>query len=123
MNNNNDILKSNIESEDVYAIPSDYFEKLNDQLQIQIEYQKFKSIRYIIRIAATILLIIGIGFIYHNQKSINPISYESLMDGMDEYIHEEDELFYAFTDNEFQNDAYEINSSIDEYINNEINFY
>ena len=45
------------------------------------------------------------------------------MDGMDEYIHEEDELFYAFTDNEFQNDAYEINSSIDEYIKNEINFY
>ena len=123
MNNNNDILKSKIESEDVYAIPSDYFEKLNSQLQIQIEYQKSKSIRYIIRIAATILLIIGIGFIYHNQKSINPISYESLMDGMDEYIHEEDELFCAFTDNEFQNDAYEINSSIDEYINNEINFY
>ena len=27
MNNNNDILKSKIESEDVYAIPSDYFEK------------------------------------------------------------------------------------------------
>ena len=123
MNNNNDILKSNIESEDVYAIPSDYFEKLNGQLQIQIEYQKSKSIRYIIRIAATILLIIGIGFIYHNQKSINPISYESLMDGMDEYLYEEDELFYAFTDNEFQNDAYEINSSIDEYINNDINFY
>ena len=123
MNNNNDILKSKIESEDVYAIPSDYFEKLNGQLLIQIEYQKSKSIRYIIRIAATILLIIGIGLIYHNQKSINPISYESLMDGMDEYIHEEDELFYAFTDNEFQNDAYEINSSIDEYINNEINFY
>lgn len=123
MNNNNDILKSNIESEDVYAIPSDYFEKLNGQLQIQIEYQKSKSIRYIIRIAATILLIIGIGFIYHNQKSINPISYESLMDGMDEYLYEDDELFYAFTDNEFQNDAYEINSSIDEYINNEINFY
>ena len=116
-------MKSNIESEDVYNIPSDYFEKLNGQLQIQIEYQKSKSIRYIIRIAATILLIIGIGFIYHNQKSINPISYESLMDGMDEYIHEEDELFYAFTDNEFQNDAYEINSSIDEYIKNEINFY
>ena len=123
MNNNNDILKSNIESEDVYTIPSDYFEKLNGQLQIQIEYQKSKPIRYIIRIAATILLIIGIGFIYYNQKSINPISYESLMDGMDEYINEEDELFYAFTDNEFQNDAYEINSSIDEYINNEINFY
>ena len=123
MNNNNDILKSNIESEDVYNIPSDYFEKLNGQLQIQIEYQKSKPIRYIIRIAATILLIIGIGFIYYNQKSINPISYESLMDGMDEYINEEDELFYAFTDNEFQNDAYEINSSIDEYINNEINFY
>ena len=123
MNNINDILKSKIESEDVYAISSDYFEKLNGQLQIQIEYQKSKSIRYIIRIAATILLIIGIGFIYHNQKSINPISYESLMDGMDEYIHEEDELFYSFTDNEFQNDAYEINSSIDEYINNEINFY
>ena len=123
MNNNNDILKSKIESEDVYAIPSDYFEKLNGQLLIQIEYQKSKSIRYIIRIAATILLIIGIGFIYHNQKSINPISYESLMDGMDEYIPEEDELFYAFTDNEFQNDAYEINSSIDEYNNNEINFY
>ena len=123
MNNNNDILKSKIESEDVYAIPSDYFEKLNGQLQIQIEYQKSKSIRYIIRIAATILLIIGIGFIYHNQKSINPISYESLMDGMDEYLYDDDELFYAFTDNEFQNDAYEINSSIDEYINNEINFY
>ena len=123
MNNNNDILKSNIKSEDVYTIPSDYFEKLNGQLQIQIEYQKSKPIRYIIRIAATILLIIGIGFIYYNQKSINPISYESLMDGMDEYINEEDELFYAFTDNEFQNDAYEINSSIDEYINNEINFY
>ena len=123
MNNNNDILKSKIESEDLYAIPSDYFEKLNGQLQIQIEYQKSKSTRYIIRIAATILLIIGIGFIYHNQKSINPISYESLMDGMDEYIHEEGELFYAFTDNEFQNDVNEINSSIDEYINNEINFY
>ena len=116
-------MKSNIESEDVYAIPSDYFEKLNGQLQIQIEYQKSKPIRYIIRIAATILLIIGIGFIYHNQKSINPISYESLMDGMDEYIHEEDELFYAFTDNEFQNDAYDINSSIDDYLINEINFY
>ena len=123
MNNNNDILKSNIESEDVYAIPSDYFEKLNGQLQIQIEYQKSKSIRYIIRIAATILLIIGIGFIYHNQKSINPISYESLMDGMDEFLYEEDELFYAFTDNEFQNDAYDINSSIDDYLINEINFY
>ena len=68
MNNNNDILKSNIESEDVYTIPSDYFEKLNGQLQIQIEYQKSKPIRYIIRIAATILLIIGIGFIYFNQK-------------------------------------------------------
>ena len=123
MNNNNDILKSNIESEDVYAIPSDYFEKLNGQLQIQIEYQKSKSIRYIIRIAATILLIIGIGFIYHNQKSINPISYESLMDGMDEYLYEDDELFYAFTENEFQNDVYDINSSIDDYLINEINFY
>lgn len=123
MNNNNDILKSNIESEDVYAIPSDYFEKLNGQLQIQIEYQKSKSIRYIIRIAATILLIIGIGFIYHNQKSINPISYESLMDGMDEYLYEDDELFYAFTDNEFQNDVHDINSSIDDYLINEINFY
>ena len=123
MNNNNDILKSKIESENVYAIPSDYFEKLNSQLQIQIEYQKSKSIRYIIRIAATILLIIGIGFIYHNQKSINPISYESLMDGMDEYLYEEDELFYAFTDNEFQVNTYEINFSVDEYLNNEINFY
>lgn len=123
MNNNNDILKSKIESEDVYAIPSDYFEKLNGQLQIQIEYQKSKSIRYIIRIAATILLIIGIGFIYHNQKSINPISYESLMDGMDEYLYEDDELFYAFTDNEFQNDVHDINSSIDDYLINEINFY
>ena len=123
MNNNNDILKSNIESEDVYTIPSDYFEKLNGQLQIQIEYQKSKSIRYIIRIAATILLIIGIGFIYHNQKSINPISYESLMDGMDEYLYEDDELFYAFTDNEFQNDVHDINSSIDDYLINEINFY
>lgn len=122
MNNNNDILKSNIESEDVYAIPSDYFEKLNGQLQIQIEYQKSKRIRYIIRIAATILLIIGIGFIYHNQKSINPISYESLMDGMDEYLYEDDELFYAFTDNEFQNDVHDINSSIDDYLINEINF-
>ena len=123
MNNNNDILKSNIENEDVYAIPSDYFEKLNGQLQIQIEYQKSKSIRYIIRIAATILLIIGIGFVYHNQKSINPISYESLMDGMDEYLYEDDELFYAFTDNEFQNDVHDINSSIDDYLINEINFY
>tara|TARA_Y100001978_G_scaffold119782_1_gene106721 strand:+ start:307 stop:678 length:372 start_codon:yes stop_codon:yes gene_type:complete len=123
MNNNNDILKSNIKSEGVYTIPSDYFEKLNGQLQIQIEYQKSKPIRYIIRIAATILLIIGIGFIYYNQKSINPISYESLMDGMDEYIHEEDELFYAFTDNEFQVNTYEINFSVDEYLNNEINFY
>ena len=123
MNNNNDILKSKIESEDVYAIPSDYFEKLNGQLQIQIEYQKSKSIRYIIRIAATILLIIGIGFIYHNPKSINPISYESLMDGMDEYLYEDDELFYAFTDNEFQNDVHDINSSIDDYLINEINFY
>ena len=123
MNNNNDILKSKIESEDVYAIPSDYFEKLNGQLQIQIEYQKSKSIRYIIRIAATILLIIGIGFIYHNQKSINPISYESLMDGMDEYLYDDDELFYAFTDNEFQNDVHDINSSIDDYLINEINFY
>ena len=123
MNNNNDILKSKIESENVYAIPSDYFEKLNSQLQIQIEYQKSKSIRYIIRIAATILLIIGIGFIYHNQKSINPISYESLMDGMDEYLYEDDELFYAFTDNEFQNDVHDINSSIDDYLINEINFY
>ena len=122
MNNNNDILKSNIESEDVYAIPSDYFEKLNGQLQIQIEYQKSKPIRYIIRIAATILLIIGIGFIYHNQKSINPISYESLMDGMDEYLYEDDELFYAFTDNEFQNDVHDINSTIDDYLINEINF-
>ena len=123
MNNNNDILKSKIESENVYAIPSDYFEKLNGQLQIQIEYQKSKSIRYIIRIAATILLIIGIGFVYHNQKSINPISYESLMDGMDEYLYEDDELFYAFTDNEFQNDVHDINSSIDDYLINEINFY
>ncbi len=123
MNNNNDILKSNSESEDVYTIPSDYFEKLNGQLQIQIEYQKSKPIRYIIRIAATILLIIGIGFIYHNQKSINPISYESLMDGMDEYVLEEEELFYAFTDNEYQNDVHNINSFIDDYINNEINLY
>ena len=123
MNNNNDILKSNIESEDVYNIPSDYFEKLNGQLQIQIEYQNSKSVRYIIRIAATILLIIGIGFVYHNQKSINPISYESLMDGMDEYLYEDDELFYAFTDNEFQNDVHDINSSIDDYLINEINFY
>ena len=122
MNNNNDILKSNIESEDVYAIPSDYFEKLNGQLQIKIEYQKSKRIRYIIRIAATILLIIGISFIYHNQKSINPISYESLMDGMDEYLYEDDELFYAFTDNEFQNDVHDINSTIDDYLINEINF-
>tara|TARA_Y100000766_G_C18592506_1_gene452548 strand:+ start:82 stop:453 length:372 start_codon:yes stop_codon:yes gene_type:complete len=123
MNNNNDILKSNIESENVYALPSDYFEKLNGQLQIQIEHNKSNPIRYIIRIAATILLIIGIGFIYHNQKSINPISYESLMDGMDEYVLEEEELFYAFTDNEYQNDVHNINSFIDDYINNEINLY
>ena len=122
MSNNNDILKSKIESEDVYAIPSDYFEKLNGQLQIKIEYQKSKPIRYIIRIAATILLIIGIGFIYHNQKSINPISYEILMDGMDEFLYEDDELFYAFTDNEFQNDVHDINSTIDDYLINEINF-
>ena len=45
------------------------------------------------------------------------------MDGMDEFIHEEDELFYAFTDYEFQNDAHDINSSIDDYLINEINFY
>ncbi len=123
MNNNNDILKPNIKSEHVYSMPTDYFDKLNGQLQVKIQHQKSKSIRYIIRIAATILLVIGIGFIYNNQKSINHISYISLMDGIDEYLLEEDELFYAFIDDEFQNESLDVNSAIDEYLKPEINFY
>ncbi len=122
MNNINDILKSKIKSEDVYSLPADYFERLNSQLEIQITNQRTSLFRFLFRIAATILLLIGIGVIYHYQTAKLHVSYLSLINGVDEYLLEDDELFYTFLDDDFQYDKQYISSIVDDYLNTEINF-
>ncbi len=130
MNKENDILirLKNKDYKGIYEIPENYFNGLNNQLNNKITNLELKKTKIIflsplLKVAAVLLIIVGFYFIFLNPTNELNINYVQLNNSLDEYLANDNDLYYTFTNNEKDYNYLNINENIDDYFETETYFY
>ena len=123
MNNKNDIFSKYNEkkSSTPYNVPQDYFKHLNDEIVEKVFLSTKKktpiiSLNIFYRYAAAIVLIAGSYLMFNLQTNSTSIDYYQLSDSIDDYLSNDDVVYYTFIDDIESSDYLNVDENLSDYL-------
>ena len=104
-----------------FNVPKDYFQQLNDEIvkkAVLSNEKKTPIVRLNIfyKCAAAIAFIIGSYLLFNIQNNSTSINYDQLSDSIDDYLSNDDEVFYTFIDDIESSEYLNVDENLTDYL-------
>ena len=104
-----------------FNVPKDYFQQLNDKIIENAVLSNEKrtpifKLNVFYKCAAAIALIIGSYLLFNIQNNTISINYEQLSDSIDDYLSNDDEVFYTFIDDIESSEYLNVDENLTDYL-------
>ena len=102
-------------------MPQDYFKHLNDELVEKVVLSTKKktpiiSLNIFYKYAAAIVLIAGSYLMFNLQTNSTSIDYYQLSDSIDDYLSNDDVVYYTFIDDIESSDYLNVDENLSDYL-------